>query len=133
MQGDEGDDDVVYENVATESSVRDGEEMTLKVATDVGRKYSRGAVILVGDNYAYAGKLLSDLTGSKQVAEEHIIEARINEYKQPRQVIEGTMRNCLVDWRHGVKSTDLGKRYVVAGATLNLDDATSKVKLIEMG
>lgn len=133
LQGDEGDDDVVYENVADESSVRDGEEMTLKVATDCGRKYSRGAVILVGDNYAYAGKLLSDLTGSKQVAEEHIIEARINEYKQPRQVLEGTMRNCLVDWRHGVKSTDLGRRYVVAGATLNLDDATSKVKLIEIG
>ena len=73
------------------------------------------------------------LADNKQVAEEHIIEARINEYKQPRQVLEGTMRNCLVDWRHGVKSTDLGKRYVVAGATLNLDDATSKVKLIEMG
>lgn len=132
LQGDEGDDDVVYENVADESSVRDGEEMTLKVATDVGRKYSRGAVVLMGNNYAYAGKLLSDLTGSKQVAEEHIIEARINEYKQPRQVLEGTMRNYLVDWRHGVKSTDLGKRYVVAGATLNLDDCTSKVKLIEL-
>lgn len=133
LQGDESDDDVVYENVVNESSVRDGDELTLKVATDAGRKYSRGAVVRVGTSYSYVKQLTSAITGVKQIAEQHIIESRVNEYSVPRQVLEGTMRNVVVDWRKGFMSTDLGKKYMIASASVDLDACASKVKLIEIG
>lgn len=130
---DDDDDDVEYSNVADGSSVRDSEDIDLKVATDVGRKYSRGAVVQLGDGYSYIGKLKSAITGTGgQVAEEHLIESRVNQYNKPNEVLSGTLRNCVVDWSRGMASTALGKKYIVTGASIDLDRSKSDVKLIEI-
>ena len=130
---DDDDDDVEYSNVADETSVRDSEDIQLKVATDVGRKYSRGAVVQLGDGYSYVGKLTSALTGvGAQVAEEHLIESRINQYNTPKEVLSGTLRNHVANWMRGMVSEAFGKRYVIAGASIDLDSSKSEVKLIEI-
>lgn len=129
---DNSEDDICYQNVADEESVKDTEELTIKVATDAGRKYSRGAVVRVGDSLGYVGQLTSSISGDMMLAEEHLIASRVEQYKQPRNVLEGSLRNTVVDWTNGAKSDNLGKKYVVAGATIDLDNSESKVKLVEI-
>ena len=130
--GDDDNDDVMFENVADETSVKDGAEMTLKVASDAGRKFSRGAVVHVGESLSYVGAITSAISGNTLLAEEHIIERRVEQYKQPRTVLQGTLRNVVVDWSRGAKSANLEKTFVVAGATIDLDRSESDVKLIEI-
>ena len=130
--GDDDNDDVMFENVADETSVKDGAELTLKVATDAGRKFSRGAVVHVGESLSYVGAITSAISGKTLLAEEHIIERRVEQYKQPRTVLQGTLRDVVVDWSRGAKSANLEKTFVVAGATIDLDRSESDVKLIEI-
>ena len=129
---DNSEDDVCYQNVADEESVKDTDELQLKVATDAGRKYSRGAVVRVGNSLGYVGQLTSSISGDTMLAEEHLIASRVEQYKQPRNVLEGRLRNTVVDWTNGAKSANLGKKYVVAGAAIDLDNSESKVKLVEI-
>lgn len=130
--GEGDDDDVLFENVADPSSVKDGDELTLKVASDAGRKFSRGSVVRVGDSLSYVGSLTSNISGSTMLAEEHIIARRVEQYKQPRTALQGTLRDCVVNWSRGAKSYSLGKIFVIAGASIDLDASTSNVKLIEI-
>lgn len=125
--------DVVYET-ETDDKYTEPYELNLRVSTiATDYNYSRSAVY---ENTSGVRKPVAELacnvTGERDIAEHHLLNAITIQNQQPRMVLEGTWRNLVASPVNTYVSANLGKTFIVESLEVDCDASTSTMKLEEL-
>ena len=127
-----GDDDIEYTNVINEDNVKDFDEITLYVHTDVDNGFARSALLKVGSgSLEYLKEVTNALNGETGVIERHLVDALYRQYRIARKVISGTAIERLLDPAEGVQCGEFEARFLPTNITWHLDDGRSELVAVE--
>lgn len=127
------DNDVTYSNIINDNNAKEFSDLTLHVATDLGRSFARAAVLNVSSgSISYQGKVTSSVTGESAEAERHLVAAMVEQYKHPRRILSGMWRGVVANPTIGVSSDAMGGNWIINGAKIDVDNTTSELELTEL-